>query len=241
MLKAIRTILAWRTFIRNQGTSTGQQQLKRIFAVFRAAGTRRYDKTRRRLLQDPKFCRMLRRRGLTQALENWQQFESYEEGTLGKAIYDFNASDEADYAGFVADFEKIGFPAETELDRLYAERERDLHDVIHILFGYNRTRFGEGATLLTQYLAGGAAGYGMMYYLGLIRISVKKPSWIKFLYKATRAVSDRQKNVRIREFPIEHYLDRPIDELRRIMNISDMPRIIEIGQGNKGWGLIYER
>ena len=240
MRKAIQTLFAWRTFIRNQRTSTGQQQLKRIFAVFRAAGTRRYDRTRDRLLRNPKFRLLLRKRGLTEALENWQQFESYEAGTFGRAIYEFQSSEEIDYAGLVTDFEKIGFAANTELDRLYAERERDMHDAIHILFGYNRTRFGEGATLLTQYLAGGAAGYGVLYFLGIIRLCIKKPSWIKPMYKGTRAVYQRQKGVPFREFPIENYLDEPLDTLRSVLGISEVPHEIEVCQRNKGWGLTYD-
>lgn len=193
---------------------------KRIFKIVSLFGTKRYRKTRSKFLADPKNVELLERDvPLYALLANYKKFKRYKKGTLGKEIYDFMQSEEIDYAKSVADFG--GFTDG------YDARERDMHDIIHVVFGYSRSRFGEGATIATHYWQGNSFGLAFIVFVGLARQMLIQPSAARLMYAAIRDVYKRQKGINFHVYPFEDNLTKDINTIRYELKIPSKSLAIQ--------------
>ena len=146
-------------------------------------------------------------------MSDYKKFKRYKKGTLGKEIYEFMQSEEVDYAKAVADFG--GFTDG------YDSRERDMHDIIHVVFGYSRSRFGEGATIATHYWQGNSFGLAFIVFVGLARQMLIQPSAAKVMYLAIRDVYKRQKGINFHSYVFEDNLTKDIDIIRKELRITE--------------------
>jgi ubiquinone biosynthesis protein COQ4 len=180
---------------------------KRIFKILSLFGTKRYMKTRDKFLSNPDTAALLERdKTLSVLMSNYTEFKRYKKGTLGKEIYEFMQSEEVDYAKLIADFG--GFTDG------YDARERDIHDIIHVVFGYSRSRFGEGATIATHYWQGNSFGLAFAVFMGIARQMLIQPSAAKLMYTAIRDVYKRQKGINFHAYPFEDNLTKDINTIR---------------------------
>lgn len=177
-------------------------------------GTKRYRKTRADFLSNPNTAALLERdKTLSDIMSNYKDLRKHKEGTLGKEIYEFMQSEEVDYAKAVADFG--GFTDG------YDSRERDMHDIIHVVFGYSRSRFGEGATIATHYWQGNFFGLAFIVFVGLARQMLIQPSAAKVMYLAIRDVYKRQKGINFHSYVFEDNLTKDIDVIRKELRITE--------------------
>ena len=187
---------------------------KRIFKILSLFGTKRYRKTRANFLSNPSNAALLKRdKTLSDIMSNYKNLGKHKEGTLGKEIYKFMQSEEVDYAKAVADFG--GFTDG------YDSRERDMHDIIHVVFGYSRSRFGEGATIATHYWQGNFFGLAFIVFVGLARQMLIQPSAAKVMYLAIRDVYKRQKGINFHSYVFEDNLTKDIDIIRKELRITE--------------------
>ena len=120
-------------------------------------------------------------------------------------------SEEVDYAKAVADFG--GFTDG------YDSRERDMHDIIHVVFGYSRSRFGEGATIATHYWQGNSFGLAFIVFVGLVRQMLIQPSAARLMYAAIKDVYKRQRGISFHSYAFEDNLTKDIDKIREELRI----------------------
>ena len=187
---------------------------KRIFKILSLFGTKRYRKTKTNFLSNPSNAALLKRdKTLSDIMSNYKNLGKHKEGTLGKEIYKFMQSEEVDYAKAVVDFG--GFTDG------YDSRERDMHDIIHVVFGYSRSRFGEGATIATQYWQGSFFGLAFIVFVGLARQMLIQPSAAKVMYLAIRDVYKRQKDINLHSYVFEDNLTKDIDIIRKELRITE--------------------
>ena len=64
-------------------------------------------------------------------------------GSVAHAYCDFMESEGLSAAGLVAEFEKAGRPVYDDLVQWFGFRQRDTHDLMHVLTGYGRDALGE--------------------------------------------------------------------------------------------------
>ena len=193
---------------------------KRIFKILSLFGTKRYMKTRDKFLSNPDTAALLERdKTLSVLMSNYTEFKRYKKGTLGKEIYEFMQSEEVDYAKLIADFG--GFTDG------YDARERDIHDIIHVVFGYSRSRFGEGATIATHYWQGNSFGLAFAVFMGIARQMLIQPSAAKLMYTAIRDVYKRQKGINFHAYPFEDNLTKDLNTIRYELSIPSKTLAIQ--------------
>ena len=191
-------------------------------------GTKRYRKTRADFLSNPNTAALLERdKTLSDIMSNYKDLRKHKEGTLGKEIYEFMQSEEVDYAKAVADFG--GFTDG------YDSRERDMHDIIHVVFGYSRSRFGEGATIATHYWQGNFFGLAFIVFVGLARQMLIQPSAAKVMYLAIRDVYKRQKGINFHSYVFEDNLTKDIDIIRKELRITEPTAELRIVDKASTW------
>ncbi|WP_291812768.1 Coq4 family protein [Limnobacter sp.] len=232
MIRAYRIFNEWRQI---QYASAEDKPLH-VFRLVKLLGFKRYKNTRNRLLADPKFVELLERdTTLSDLLARWEEFEHAPEGSLAKAYYRFMTADEVDHAKFIIAYDQNKIGTNLSLHEVYDQRERDVHDLIHIVFGYTRSRWGEGATLVTQYWLGGAAAFGAIMLLGALRTFRRRPQWTFGFLRGTRDVYKRQKNIPFREYPFEDNLLTPLSQIREELGIGPHTKAMALCERFSTW------
>lgn len=216
MINFIKAVYHWSRIRKDEPVD----RPKRIFKILSLFGTKRYMKTRDKFLSNPDTAALLERdKTLSVLMSNYTEFKRYKKGTLGKEIYEFMQSEEVDYAKLIADFG--GFTDG------YDARERDIHDIIHVVFGYSRSRFGEGATIATHYWQGNSFGLAFAVFMGIARQMLIQPSVAKLMYTAIRDVYKRQNGINFHAYPFEDNLTKDINTIRYELSIPSKTLAIQ--------------
>lgn len=213
-----------------------------VFGYVSMFGDRRYEKTRQKFLQNPEnVLRLAREKTLSDCLENYQQFSDYPDGSFGREFFEFMSSEEVDYAKFLSNYQKnqpSKLAEETPLTQILKEHhrwEKDVHDIIHVVFGYSRSRFGEGATIATHYFQGGATGMIVLFLFGSVRVVFKRPSAILIMMRVWIDIYWRQRNVDLRSYPFEDNLDKPLSEIRLRLGVKPPTKSIDTCERYTTW------
>lgn len=232
----IRVARAWKEFRHIKDVEQKDKPVH-LFRVVNLLGSKRYEKTRTKALKDPEFVSLLRREvPLPDVLQDMSRLEKCPEGSLGKAYFDFMSSEELDYASFLTATEEARFETSNRLEEAFENREKTIHDLIHVLFGYTRaSRFGEVATLATHYWQGGATGYGVVLLFGFLRIIKEEPRAAWPMLRGSISAYRRQRGVSFRTYPFETRLHQPLEDVRRELKIKPMTKWIYLCEKNSQW------
>jgi ubiquinone biosynthesis protein COQ4 len=103
-------------------------------------------------------------------LDDHDALRKLPKGTVAHAYCDFMEREGLSAAGLVAEFEKTGRPKYGDLVEWYAYRQRDTHDMLHVLTGYGRDALGEQCVLLFTHGQQPAAGHLLLGYAGAYNI-----------------------------------------------------------------------
>lgn len=87
-------------------------------------------------------------------------------GSVAHAYCDFMEREGLSAAGLVAESEKMGRPKYGDLVEWYGFRQRDTHDMLHVLTGYGRDALGEQCVLLFTHGQQPAPGHLLLGYAG---------------------------------------------------------------------------
>jgi ubiquinone biosynthesis protein COQ4 len=102
--------------------------------------------------------------------------------------------------------------------RYYGDRLRDMHDLWHVLTGYGRDEAGEAANLAFTLAQIPNKGIALIVaaaaFLGTTEWRL---GWPRYLYRAWRR---GRRAAMLAVAPYESLLDRPLDEVRRALNIE---------------------
>lgn len=102
-------------------------------------------------------------------------------GSVAHAYCDFMEREGLSAAGLVAESEKTGRPKYEDLIQWYGFRQRDTHDLMHVLTGYGRDALGEQCVLLFTHGQQPAPGHLLLGYAGAYnivkQIKSKAPVW----------------------------------------------------------------
>ena len=213
-----------------------------VFGYVSMFGNKRYEKSRQKFLKNPEsVLRLVREKTLSDWLENYQQLSDYPEGSFGREFFEFMSSEEIDYAKFVSSYQKnkpSESAKETPLTKILNEHhrwEKDVHDIIHVVFGYSRSRFGEGATIATHYFQGGATGMIVLFLFGTFRVVLKLPSSLFTMIRVWIDIYWRQRNVDLRSYPFEDNLQKSLEEIRLELGVKPPTKAINTCEKFTTW------
>lgn len=150
------------------------------------------------------------------------------EGTLGRAYYEFMASENLSADGLVEASKVLRtLPAMDDV-AWFRERNRDCHDLLHVVTGYGRDPLGEACLLGFTFAQTGQKGFAVIILSAMLRISRALPG-----QPVKRAIFDGWRRGRRAAWLIgadwEGLLDRPVEEIRAQMAIRPQrwyPQII---------------
>ncbi|ROT95212.1 hypothetical protein EB810_08885 [Altererythrobacter sp. FM1] len=141
--------------------------------------------------------------------------------SVAEAYVCFMESEGLSAAGLVAESEKLGRPKYGDLMEWYGFRQRDTHDLLHVLTGYGRDALGEQCVLLFTHGQSPSLGHLLLGYAGAANIKKQ----VKSKAPVYRAVREAQRIGKvcpsIVEMSIRELLAMNLSEVRKQLGIAE--------------------
>jgi ubiquinone biosynthesis protein COQ4 len=191
------------------------QDTRQIFVIFRALRGRSGARLFRRFAASPTGRKILtERRDLLATLSDRETLAALPDGSMGRCYFDFMERENLSAAGLVeasqGDWDNDPLPPGA---MLFRRRMRDAHDLTHILTGYGRDGLGE--LCLLAFMHAHSRNLGQLLIVAM--------SWSRLPKAARKAVWEGLRNGRkaqwFQNLDYEALLARPLDEVRRALNI----------------------
>ena len=113
-------------------------------------------------------------RRLLDRLSDWASLAALPAGTLGRAYYDFMASESLSAEGLVA-LSRIERPPAADDVTLFRERNREMHDLLHVVTGYGRDPLGEACLVAFSFAQTKLKGFALIALFAARRIARARP------------------------------------------------------------------
>jgi ubiquinone biosynthesis protein COQ4 len=144
-------------------------------------------------------------------LEDWDTLKALPAGTLGRAYYEFMASENLSAEGLA---KASTIPQSSDDIIWFRERNREMHDLLHIVAGYGRDPLGEGCLVAFSYAQTGQLGFAAIALFVARRISQARPG-----QPMRRAIFEGYRRGRGAKWLVgadwETLLSRPVEEIRQ--------------------------
>jgi ubiquinone biosynthesis protein COQ4 len=167
------------------------------------------------------------RPSLLARLSNRASLAALPAGSLGRAYYDFMASEDLSAEGLV-EVSKVQRPLATDELRWFRERNREMHDLLHVTAGYGRDPLGEACVVAFSFAQTGQKGFLVIATVAAFRISRRLPR-----QHVMRAVFEAYRQGRRANWLIgadwENLLSQPLDAVRAQLKVTPpryYPRIV---------------
>lgn len=142
-------------------------------------------------------------------------------GSVAETYVRFMESEGLSAAGLVAESEKLGRPKYGDLMEWYGFRQRDTHDLLHVLTGYGRDALGEQCVLLFTHGQSPSLGHLLLGYAGAANIKKQVKSKAP-VYRAVREAHRMGKACpSIVEMSIRELLAMDLLEVRKQFGIAE--------------------
>jgi ubiquinone biosynthesis protein COQ4 len=125
-----------------------------------------------RFRQTETGCAVLaERRRLLDRLNERELLAGLPPGTLGRAYYEFMTSEKLSAQSLVDASQVAGMPMPSEDMTLFRERIREMHDLLHVVTGYDRDPLGEFCLIAFSYALTELKGFGVIAIWGAQRLA----------------------------------------------------------------------
>ncbi len=167
--------------------------------------------------------RMMRERMyLPPILDDHDTLKKLPAGTVGQTYVSFMEREGLSAAGLVAESEKFreSIPQFDDDMAWYIDRQRDTHDLFHVLSGYGRDALGEATLLGFTHSQHGGFGLRFIAFMGGRQIEKYAPRGLDIQAVLAEGRANGKAATRIVDQDIEKLLSEPIDAARARMNIK---------------------
>ena len=158
------------------------------------------------------------RRSLLARLSDRASLAALPPGSLGRAYYEFMAAEDLS-AEKLVELSKIQRPPSGDEITWFRERNREMHDLLHITAGYGRDPLGEACVTAFSYAQTGLKGFAVIATVAGFRIARR----LRSLY-VLRAVYEAYRQGRRAAWVIgadwENLLSQPVDSVRAQFRVS---------------------
>jgi ubiquinone biosynthesis protein COQ4 len=155
-----------------------KEDTEAVFEIMRALSGRAIPNGYRRLVESAEGGRIaLQAQELAPLLDDHDALRSLPPGTVGRAYVDFVEGRKISAEGLAEESRKI---RDTDIDAVhpyawYARRMRDVHDLWHVLTGYNTDALGEACVVAFSYAQTRSAGFALIAFAGAREIARHLP------------------------------------------------------------------
>ncbi|HEY2774791.1 MAG TPA: Coq4 family protein [Candidatus Binatia bacterium] len=143
-----------------------------VFQIIRALSGKSFERLYQRVLRDPTGSVVLNeRRNLLPLLQDRERLRALPAGTLGREYARFLDTENISAEGLVeaSNDAEDGAVFLDDRARVLSNRLRDTHDLWHVVTGYQRDLFGEGALLAFSYAQTRNPGIGFIVVMAALR------------------------------------------------------------------------
>ena len=155
-------------------------------------------------------------------LDDHETLRIFPQGSVAHAYCDFMEREGLTAAGLVEESEKTGRPTYPDLVQWFGFRQRDTHDLMHVLTGYGRDALGEQCVLLFTHGQSPSQGHLLLGYAGSLHIKKLRRDSRAPVLKATREAHRTGKACpALVGLPIRDLLAKDLGEARAELNISE--------------------
>lgn len=168
-------------------------------------------------------ARLKERRFLAPILDGMRnELREYPEHTLGRVYADFMDREGLTGMGLVEESMKFRRKHKQYDDTIqwYADRLRDTHDMFHVLTGYGRDALGEDALLAFSYSQNKGPGVMFIAYMGARQVRKEAPREARIMDMMWEGKRNGAAAEKLVNEDFLSLLDRPIDEVRKKLNIA---------------------
>ncbi len=193
-----------------------------VFRIIRALSGNSFERLFQRVLTDPVGSRILgERRDILPVLQDRDRLRQLPEGTLGREYARFLDQEGISAEGLVEASD--GFDDSVFLDdraELLSRRLRDIHDLWHVVTGYQRDLFGEVALLAFTYAQIRNGGIGFIVLIAMLKewregyrdgLALSRGAYFRGRRAGFFAAADW-----------EALLERPLAEVRRELGVTEL-------------------
>lgn len=213
-LEPLKALQAFRRLVRNK------EDTAQVFEIMRALSGRSLGKGYNRMLRTMEAGRQaFLREELAHRLDDPEWLARFGPGTVGAAYREFRESRGFTAEGLAEEARKVAPLADAQHPVIwYSRRLRDVHDVWHVLTGYETDALGEACVVAFSYAQTRNLGFAFIGW-GAAREIQRENRAIP----ARRAVLEAYRNGRVARWlpglDYEALLARPLDEARAWLNI----------------------
>ncbi len=155
-------------------------------------------------------------------LDDHEALRKLPKGSVAHAYCDFMEREGLSAAGLVEESEKSGRPTYDDLVQWFGFRQRDTHDLMHVLTGYGRDALGEQCVLLFTHGQSPSQGHLLLGYAGALHIKKLQRGSAAPVLKAVRQAHATGKACpSIIETSIRDLLAEDLRQVRVELNIPD--------------------
>lgn len=146
-----------------------KEDTEQVFHIIRALSGKTFVNRAREFWSSEMGAKLLAEpQNLVEILDDHATLRKLPMGTVGQAYCDFMEREGLTAQGLVDEYEKFAEKGERfdDLLELYANRQRDTHDLYHVLTGYGRDALGEQCVLAFTYSQNPNPGILFIAYAG---------------------------------------------------------------------------
>ena len=199
-----------------------KEDTKQVFIILQAMGERSSVRAYRRFKSMPNAKKILSaERPLVSYLKDHAWLAAQPEGSLGRAYLDFTITEQisADGLAQASDDGRGTDPRLSGGHLVFGERQRDAHDLWHVVTGYGRDGLGELALLAFTWRQLGNPGILMIIAMGYQAI-VREAPQLRVGKALREGFSMGRRANWLPAADWEHLLTQPISDVRRTLNMK---------------------
>lgn len=198
-----------------------KEDTKAVFEIMRALSGRSIPNSYQRLLRSVEGGQIaFGRRELQPLLDDHMSLSKLPDGTVGRAYVDFVNGRKISAAGLADESRKIGDDIDADHPYAwYARRMRDIHDLWHVLTGYETDALGEVCVVAFSYAQTKSSGFALIAAAGareIDKILPHQPVW----RAAWQAYSNGRQCAWLPALDYPKLLSEPLVDARKRLNIQ---------------------
>jgi ubiquinone biosynthesis protein COQ4 len=212
-LRAIRRLLA------------DKEDTAQVFTILEALGQRSSRRTWKRFSAHPDAPQIMQGPTLISMLTDRDALQALPEGSLGRSYYEFTTRENIS-ADELVEASNDGFSGTRELsddEAAFHQRQRDAHDLWHVLTGYGRDPLGELCLLAVSHSHLGNPGFLMIILFGGFDVKSRQKS-ARIWSSIFEGFRNGRRMTWLPTVDWAEMLALPLDEVRRRLNVPDPSR-----------------
>lgn len=202
-----------------------KEDTQQVFHIYEALPSKSFVPRARALALSDRGERLRLSEGfLPSLLDDHAALRLLPKGSVAHAYCDFMEAEGLTAAGLVAEAEKMGRPHYGDLIEWFGWRQRDTHDLMHVLTGYGRDALGEQCVLLFTHGQSPSHGHLLLGYAGAFNILKAVASRAPVLRAIQEAKRLGRRCPPLVELSIRELLAMNLADAREAMGITE-PRM----------------